>query len=393
MKILIISPLMLAVPDVQGGAIERLITMLLEQNEIHKKVELCVVSVFNAEAERIASKYKSSKVVYIRNINKTIQLLYAYFRAAMYKFLKVEVQIYDLNFLKVMKILSKEKPDIIVMEGGGGENLCLASKYYGSKKFYLHLHHKYDSNKIIGKTYGNVISVSNFILDEWMKKNTNKDLNTYIVPNCIDNNRFQKKISEVEYKQLREELGYAEEDFVVIYCGRIIPEKGIRELLKAFKLVDNENIKLLMIGSPNFAVVCETKFSEEIDERIKKMDNVQWIGYINNDNLYRYYQISDLMIVPSICEEASGLVVIEGMTSGLPILATRSGGLPENVSSKCAVLVERDEDLSEKLAESINWFYQHPEQRKKMADAALKKSEDFFIEKYYQDFMEVFENE
>lgn len=390
MKVLLVSPLTLAIPDVQGGAIERLMTMILEQNEIYNEHEFNVISIKNDEAEKIAGKYKNSKVFYVKKINHHLQRLYSYIRAIIFKVFGIRLSINDLNYIKVMKIIDRIKPDAIVVEGSGGENLYLMSKKYGRDKFYLHLHSKYKPNTILDEMFGNLISVSDFINNEWIKKTSNKELNTVVVKNCIDNVRFSKKVTDIEYKDLRKKLGYTEKEFVVIYCGRIIKEKGIKELLLAFEKIDNKNIKLLMLGSPNFAVTCETDYSKEITEMVERLENVQWIGYVANDYLYKYYQISDLMVIPSICEEACPLTPIEGITSGLPILATRSGGLPENVTLECAILVDIDEQLIDNLYQNINYLYFHPEERKRMSNAALKKAEDFTIEKYYHDFAEVF---
>lgn len=388
MKILLISPLILPVPDVQGGAIERLMTMLLEQNEIYNKHEFYIISVKNAQAEEIAKKYKNSKVFFI---NYRFRRLYVYIRAILHKVFKIVIPVYNLNYIKIMWIINKIEPDVVVEEGGGGENLFFLSRKYGKNKFYLHLHSQYNPNAVLDETFGTVISVSDFINNEWLKKTSNKRLNTAVVKNCIDNVRFSKKLTDAEYKRLRKKLGYVESDFIVIYCGRIVKEKGVKELLQAFEKINNKNIKLLMIGSPNFAVKCQTKYLKEVTKRVNKLKNVQWIGYVDNGNLYQYYQISDLMVIPSICKEACPLTPIEGMTSGLPILATRSGGLPELVSTECSILVDIDEGLTDNLYKNINHLYSYPEERKKMAAAALQRSKEFSIEKYYHDFSEVFD--
>ena len=68
------------------------------------------------------------------------------------------------------------------------------------------------------------------------------------------------------------------------------------------------------------------------------------VGYINNDELYKYYQIADMQAVPSMWEEAAGLVAIEGMASGLPLVVTRSGGMVEYVDEKCALTVDKEKN-------------------------------------------------
>ena len=176
-----------------------------------------------------------------------------------------------------------------------------------------------------------------------------------------------------------------------MFVGRLIPEKGIEELLDAFTMIKRENVKLLVIGSVNFAGKEETGFSRLIRKRIQDMSSVKFCGYVDNSELCQYYRSCDLMAVPSVWEEANGLVSIEAMHSGLPLVVTRSGGLTENVDENCAVILDKDNGLAENLALSIESLASDPERRRKMSEASLKRAELFTRNKFYHDFMRVFE--
>jgi glycosyltransferase involved in cell wall biosynthesis len=128
----------------------------------------------------------------------------------------------------------------------------------------------------------------------------------------------------------------------------------------------------------------------EIDKLIEKSHKIVFTGFIKNDELYKYYQVSDLLTVPSICEEASGLTVIEGLISGLPLIITNSGGMPENVSELSAFIVERDKYLIENIAAKIKYLYNNDQIYHIMSDAAITDSLEFSREKYYNDFLTVF---
>ena len=138
-----------------------------------------------------------------------------------------------------------------------------------------------------------------------------------------------------------------------MFCGRFIPVKGINELLNAFEIIENKRIKLLLIGSANFSSPEETVFSKQIVDRSKRMDNVIYIGYIPNEQLPEYYASADVLAVPSVWEEGAGLVAIEGMASGLPLIITQSGGMVEYVSDECGIKLPIDSELSNNLANSI----------------------------------------
>lgn len=81
----------------------------------------------------------------------------------------------------------------------------------------------------------------------------------------------------------------------------------------------------------------------------KYPEQIRNLGYIPNNALYRYYQASDLQVIPSLWKETAGIVAIEGMLSGLPLIVTRSGGMVEYVDETCAKILERDDRLVENL--------------------------------------------
>ena len=69
-----------------------------------------------------------------------------------------------------------------------------------------------------------------------------------VVKNGIDIDKFNKKLSEKEKTVIRNELGINNEAFIILYVGRIIPEKGISELIEAINIINNDNVVLLLIG-------------------------------------------------------------------------------------------------------------------------------------------------
>ena len=80
---------------------------------------------------------------------------------------------------------------------------------------------------------------------------------------------------------------------------------------------------------------------------------MKFTGYIENQKLYRYYQSADIQVIPSLWEEAAGLIAIEGMLSGLPLIITKSGGMIEYAPSNVAVWIDRD-NIIPKL-QSYSW--------------------------------------
>ena len=95
--------------------------------------------------------------------------------------------------------------------------------------------------------------------------------------------------------------------------------------------------------------------------------------------------------IPSVWDDPFPTTVLEAQAMGLPIITTRRGGIPEEVSQKNAILLKTDEYLVENLANTILDLYQHPEKRKAMSLASLERSKLFDKDRYAKEFFEAIE--
>ena len=112
---------------------------------------------------------------------------------------------------------------------------------------------------------------------------------------------------------------------------------------------------------------------------------------MDNGEVYRYASAADVQCVPTLVEEAAGLVLLEAMAGGLPLIATKSGGVVEYVDKDTALLIER-ENLVENLKISILYLKEHPDVRKHMSDRAKIQSKKFDEAVYYQNFAETIQD-
>ena len=79
--------------------------------------------------------------------------------------------------------------------------------------------------------YGGILAISRFVADQWQPTGHCK---VRLVPNCVDVARFSPEPeTPEEQSRLRQMLGYTDEDFVVLYCGRVCEEKGVHRLIEA----------------------------------------------------------------------------------------------------------------------------------------------------------------
>lgn len=380
----------LPVPAVMGGAVEELITMLLDQNEIDQKAEFIVFSREHDKAKKAAEKYKHSQIIYIPNdtvLDKVDNRIRRYVSCV----LKPGALLDSGYYRKIYQILEKMEYDAIVCEGGLYHEFRRFAAKFGKEKTYLHIHHHVMAEPAYDEIFGNIIAVSGFARNEWMRTTKQEKTGAYVVYNCVNEAKFNKKITEDQRDELRTQLGIKKEDFVILYCGRIQEVKGVRELLQAFAKVKEDNCKLLIIGNADFAVNTKTPFLQEIEELVQKdTDRIKFTGYIENAELYKYYQCADMQVVPSMWEEAAGLVAIEGMISGLPLVVTKSGGLVEYAPSDVAMQVDRD-GIVENLKDAICRLRNDSGLREEMHTASVKRAADFSRSIFYHNYLKVFD--
>ena len=173
-----------------------------------------------------------------------------------------------------------------------------------------------------------------------------------------------------------------------MFCGRIVEEKGVKELIEAFLQADINKGRLLIVGCYNAGSNPDMNYYNQIVNMCNKENNIDYIGYIDNEKIRDYYMLSDILVIPSLCEEAAGLVAIEGMACGTPIVASRSGGMPEYLGS-AAIIVEK-EGIIENLTKQLNSLSKDSELRERLSLLGKKRAEMFYEERYYFEFMKIF---
>lgn len=380
------------VPPIYGGAIEELLNILLEENIIKKKLDIRLF--VGIKDKKTMKLLKPRDDIYYIYINKHFEKIYNFFVRfinKIFKILKFDFSFLHYYYKKIMHRINEEN-SIIIFEGSYVEDAKNFKNKFGKDNIYLHVHSQIKEKIDISLNFGHLISVSKFIEDDWKSYLKNSKIQYHTLYNSINQYKFLRK-NEENTIELKRKLGFNAGDFIVVFCGRIIPEKGVLELIESIKLIKNPKIKLLIIGSPNFAYSKHTNYLNKVMSSIKEVNNtVKFTGYVENDCLYKYYQVADIQVIPSIWEEAAGLVAIEGMVSGLPLIITNSGGLVEYANNGCSVIVEKDSNLIISLKNSILELYTNKQQRNNMKKNSLKNSMKFYKEKYYDNFVEIMLN-
>jgi len=149
--------------------------------------------------------------------------------------------------------------------------------------------------------------------------------------NGIDTEHFNSKlISEEKKNTLKTELGIKSDDFVFIYIGRMVKDKGINELIGAFKEVNqiNENTKLLLVGDFEPKV---GNLKNKTEEEIKNNPSIIAVGY--QSDVRPYFAISHVLTFPSY-REGFPNVVLQAGAMELPAIVSNISGCNEIVTNE-----------------------------------------------------------
>ncbi len=149
--------------------------------------------------------------------------------------------------------------------------------------------------------------------------------------------------------------------FIVLYVGRLVPEKGLPELLEATKKTSDQI---------TFAIIGSGQMSNKLSQLSQK--NIKFIGPVSQDNLPVYYSAADLLIVPSTHEEGFGRVIIESLACGTPVIGANRGAIPEAMTEEVGRIIDI---TAENISKTIHYIYRHPKVLSSLASHTRKFAE------------------
>jgi spore coat protein SA len=127
---------------------------------------------------------------------------------------------------------------------------------------------------------------------------------------------------------------------IIMYVGRLDEEKGTHILVESMRILQERNIRVQckVIGSSFSGGSKPTPYVRSLHRN--SPDNVEYLGYRPPEEVARELRAADILACPSVCEEGFGNVNVEAMACGLPVVATRIGGIPEIAAEGGVLLVE-----------------------------------------------------
>ena len=381
MKLLIINYMALPIPPVKGGAVEYLIDAFLVDNEEKHNHDITVYSIYDENAQAKAKNYKYTEFKYIK-IKTVRDKIDRIIRHIINRFTR-----FYIGNTYISKLIESEKNlnqyDAVIIENAPEFGLKIP-KYY-KNKLILHLHNDYLNSgtknaKAIFNLYDEIYTISNSLGED--VKTIEKSDKVKTLYNGIDIKRFSYQIGKRE--EMRKKYNIANDDFVFMYCGRIVPDKGVLELVKAFSNIKEEKVKLLIVGGVGYSNQGTSDYMEK--NRKYADDRVIFTGFVPYEEIQELYAVPDVGVIPSICRDAFNLTVIEFCANSVPLIISDKGAMKELVNDKCSVIAKCNDEFENNIYKCLKFMLDNKEIIAGMGNEALKISRRFSVDSYCDEF-------
>jgi glycosyltransferase involved in cell wall biosynthesis len=203
----------------------------------------------------------------------------------------------------------------------------------------------------------------------------------YVVPNGVDTRVFTPSSSRSRH--------------LILHAGRLTPEKGAHTLLEAFERVSTRYPDAQLVlsgpfwvtppahlrGAPREAVrtwkSVGRRYEHLIRKKAQQLNSVFLTGHVPHRALVRIYRSASVFVHPALWNEPFGMILAEAMACGLPVVASRSGGIPEVVQDGRTGLLVDPGDV-DGLAAAIDRIFDNRELAARMGVAARARAEELF---------------
>ena len=206
--------------------------------------------------------------------------------------------------------------------------------------------------------------------------------------NGIDTERFCiDSVDKSKLNELRAKFGINDGDFVIGFAGRLVKDKGIIELVRAYKALRSErlNVRLMLVGM----LEIRDALPEDVVNVIQEDEGIIKTGYVGYAEIEYYYALMNVFVLASY-REGFPTSVLEASSMGLPVITTKATGCIDSIiDGETGIFVSHDD---KELLSALASLYENEDMRKKMGAAGRQFVIDHFnqelvwkeIEKLYK---------
>ena len=285
----------------------------------------------------------------------------------------------SVNEFIIPRYTKRKNTPLIVTYHGDPEKNMGGIIYKTGVCFYA----KYILEKVLSRA-DVIISPSGYYIDESRFLGKYRD-KTVVIPNGINIDDFDILYPKEE---CRKKLGLPFDENIILFVGTLSLYKGPDVLLKAMpKVIKNiPNAKLVFVGSGPMRKGLEIRLRKLGVER-----HVKFAGFVEEGLKPLYYKAADVFCLPSTMNtESFGIVNLEAMACGVPIVASKIGGVPDVVKDGENGLLVPSSD-SEALADAIVYLLENQDVREKMGKNGRRKVEDYSWERIAEETEKIYE--
>lgn len=209
-------------------------------------------------------------------------------------------------------------------------------------------------NRALGRATTRFLCVSRFVRDRFVQLGADPT-KVDVVHNGVDPAEYPPG-GTAERETARRALDLDPDPFLVMFYGRVVPDKGIGTLVDALEQLDDSRpVELLVVGPQP---------DQEFTSRLFTTDRLRIHQLPMRTDVVTPLHAADLVVVPSEGEEAFGRTVIEAMSTGRPVIASAVGGIPEILTGDFARLLVPPGDptaIATKVGEVLDWRDREPD--------------------------------
>ena len=208
------------------------------------------------------------------------------------------------------------------------------------------------------------------------KNSTDLNLKFRVIENFVEPEFFGTVVRKVRSEK------------VISFIGRVVPIKDVKTFIRAMPLILDGigDVKFLIVGD----LMQDPEYVDECFELVRELGLVGKVKFTGEANAVDYLKISDVLVLPSV-SEGQPFVVLEAMASGVPVVATCVGGVPELIDEsgfECGLLFDVGDYV--KLAENVLKILSDESLSERLAENGIKKARRFTVERFINGYAEIY---
>jgi spore coat protein SA len=275
---------------------------------------------------------------------------------------------------QIAKIIAKVQPDLVHVHNRPLLALALRNRFQVQLPIILHMHNPYSS---LGKRerppadtpipVEGFLAISHFVMNRERDRLAKAAASHHVVYYGVNAEAFVSRWDhEDQARSLRRGYRLAQEP-TVLFAGKLRESKGVHILVEAMERVwqVRPEAVLVLVGGTEFGkgrTGRVTEFLRQLQARLANPPGrVVFTGFIPPARMPQAYLLGDIFVGPSQFEEGLGMVFLEASASGLPIISTQQGGIPEVVQDGLTGLLLQRKDDSRELAAKILHLLDNPD--------------------------------